>query len=91
MDRFPIGLNTYCLRAFRWPDLKLLEYAASLKLDAVFLQDSLDPGVNDPAHWREVKDAAKRLGLHLETGTGASLPRESRRHPAFGQAAAATR
>jgi sugar phosphate isomerase/epimerase len=75
VERFPIGLNTYCLRAFRWPDLKLLEYAASLKLDAVFLQDSLDPGINDPAHWREVKDAAKRLGLHLETGTGASLPR----------------
>ncbi len=75
MAPIPIGLNTYCLRAFRWSDLKLLEYAASLKLDAVFLQDSVDPGTNDPAHWREVKDAAARLGLHLETGTGASLPR----------------
>jgi sugar phosphate isomerase/epimerase len=72
---FPIGFNTYCLRAFRWPDLKLLEYAASLKLDAVFLQDSLDPATNDPAHWREVREAAARLGLHLETGTAASLPR----------------
>lgn len=76
MDRYPIGFNTYCLRAFRWPDLKLLEYAASLKLDAVFLQDSLDPAVNEPAHWLEVKDMAKRLNLHLETGTGASLPRD---------------
>jgi 3-oxoisoapionate decarboxylase len=76
MDRYPLGLNTYCLRAFRWPDLKLLDYAASLKLDAVFLQDSLDPRVNDPAHWAEVKAAAQRLGLHLETGTGASLPRD---------------
>jgi sugar phosphate isomerase/epimerase len=75
MERFPLGLNTYCLRAMRWHDLKLLEYTAGLKLDAVFLQDSLDPGVNDPAHWKEVKDAAARLGLHLETGTGASLPR----------------
>lgn len=75
MDHFPVGLNTYCLRAFRWPDLKLLDYAAGLKLDAVFLQDSVDPGVNDPAHWREVKEHAARLGLHLETGTGASLPR----------------
>jgi len=74
-DRIPIGLNTYCLRAFRWNDQKLLEYTAELKLDAVFLQDSLDPGVNDPAHWREVKDLAARLGLHLETGSGASLPR----------------
>lgn len=75
MDRFPIGLNTYCLRAFRWPDLKLLEYAAGLKLDAVFLQDSVDPGTNDPAHWREVREHAAHLGLHLETGTAASLPR----------------
>jgi sugar phosphate isomerase/epimerase len=76
VDRYPLGLNTYCLRAFRWPDLKLLEYAASLQLDAVFLQDSLDPGVNDPAHWREVKEAAQRLGLHLETGGSGSLPRD---------------
>jgi sugar phosphate isomerase/epimerase len=75
VDRYPLGFNTYCLRAFRWPDLKLLEYAASLKLDAVFLQDSLDPAAQDPAHWREVKDAAQRLGLKLETGGGASLPR----------------
>jgi sugar phosphate isomerase/epimerase len=51
-----------------------LEYAASLKLDAVFLQDSLDPRTNDPAHWKEVKDAAAGLGLHLETGGGAVLP-----------------
>ena len=75
MERFPLGLNTYCLRAMRWHDLKLMDYTAGLKLDAVFLQDSLDPGVNDPAHWKEVKDYAAKLGLHLETGSGASLPR----------------
>jgi sugar phosphate isomerase/epimerase len=59
----------------RWHDLKLLDYTAGLKLDAVFLQDSIDPGLNDPAHWKEVEETAARLGLHLETGTGASLPR----------------
>jgi sugar phosphate isomerase/epimerase len=75
MDRFPIGLNTYCLRAMRWNDEKLLDYTAGLKLDAVFLQDSVDPGTNDPAHWKAVKEQAARLGLHLETGTGGSLPR----------------
>jgi sugar phosphate isomerase/epimerase len=74
MDRFPIGLNTYCLRAMRWDDRKLLEYTASLKLDAVFLQDSIDPGINDPAHWRQVKEQAASLGLRLETGGGPSLP-----------------
>lgn len=75
MPAFPLGLNTYCLRAMRWPDRKLLEYTAGLKLDAVFLQDSVDPGTNDPAHWKEVKEQAAALGLHLETGTGGSLPR----------------
>src|SRR6476619_4546264 len=79
MERFPLGLNTYCLRAMRWHDLKLLDYTAGLKLDAVFLQDSLDPAVNDPAHWREAKDYAAKPGLHLETGTGASLPRPPER------------
>ncbi len=72
MPAFPLGLNTYCLRAMRWPDRKLLEYTAGLKLDAVFLQDSVDPGTNDPAHWKEVKEQAAALGLHLETGNGAS-------------------
>jgi len=71
---FRLGLNTYSLRALRWNDLPLLEYAASLKLDAVFLQDSLDPGTADPAHWKQVRDAAQRLGLFLETGGGAVLP-----------------
>ncbi len=75
MPAFPLGLNTYCLRAMRWPDRKLLEYTAGLKLDAVFLQDSVDPGTNDPAHWKEVKEQAAALDLHLETGNGASLPR----------------
>ena len=48
-------------------DLPLLEYAASLKLDAVFLQDSIDPGTKDPAHWKQVKEAAARLGLQISS------------------------
>jgi len=70
-----LGLNTYCLRSLRWTDAKLLDYAASLKLDAVFLQDSMDPGVMEPAHWAEVRSQASRLGLHLETGGGGILPK----------------
>lgn len=71
----PIGLNTYCLRGLKWNDAQLLDYAASLKLDAVFLQDSLDPEAQAPEHWKQVREHAKRLGLHLETGGGAILPR----------------
>ncbi len=59
----------------RWTDTQLIDYAAGLKLDAIFLQDSLDPERNDPAHWRSVKAYAAQRGLHLETGVGAVLPK----------------
>src|SRR5947199_136310 len=71
MDRFPLGYNTYSIRALRWNDLQLIEYAGAQKLDAIFLQDSIDPGINDPAHWKAVKEAAARAGLWLGTGGGA--------------------
>ena len=78
---FPLGINTYCLRSLRWPDARLLDYAASLKLDAIFLQDSLDPKAQDPAHWTEVKEQAVRLGLKLETGGGGILPKTAADFP----------
>lgn len=72
---FPLGINTYCLRALRWHDARLLDYAAEQQCDAIFLQDSQDPAAQDPAHWPVVRQRAKELGLHLETGGSASLPR----------------
>ena len=75
MDRFPLGFNTYSIRALRWHDLQLLEYAAAQKLDAMFLQDSIDPANNDPAHWKALKDTAARLGIELLGGDAGALPR----------------
>ena len=71
----PLGYNTYSIRAMRWNDAQLLEYAAGLKLDAVFLQDSIDPANNDPAHWKLLKETAARLGLQLDGGDAGALPR----------------
>ena len=73
--RFPMGYNTYCLRALRWTDAQHLDFAFAQKLDAIFLQDSLDPLAQDPAHWKEVRAKAADLKLHLETGGGGLLPR----------------
>jgi sugar phosphate isomerase/epimerase len=75
--KIPIGLNTYCLRALRWNDAQLLDYCASQKLDAIFLQDSQDPKKDDPAHWKWVRGRAKELGLHLETGGSSLLPKDA--------------
>jgi sugar phosphate isomerase/epimerase len=66
----------------RWHDLPLLEYGASLKLDAVYLQDSLDPANNDPAHWKQLKEAAARLGLELHGGDAGALPKTADGLPA---------
>ena len=77
MVRFPLGFNTYSVRAMRWHDLRLLEYGAELKLDAVYLQDSVDPGNDDPAHWVEIKEAAARLGLEVHGGDAGALPRNA--------------
>lgn len=69
-----LGLNSYCLRAMKWRDRQVLDYAAKLKLDGVFLQDSLDPDRDKIVHWKDVGNYARGLGLHIETGVGAVLP-----------------
>lgn len=71
----PMGINTYCVRSMRWNDAQLLDYVAGLKMDAIFLQDSLDPDAMNPAHWPKVKARAAELGLHLETGGGGVFPK----------------
>ncbi len=72
---FPMGYNTYCLRALRWTDAQHLDFAAAQKLDAIFLQDSLDPKAQDPEHWTFVRTRATELGLRLESGGGGLLPK----------------
>ncbi len=78
---WPLGLNTYCLRFERWNDRQLIDYCVAQKLDAIFLQDSLDPGVMDPRHWAEVREWARQSGLHIETGGGALLPKTADAYP----------
>ncbi len=79
--RWPLGLNTYCLRFQQWDDRHLADYCTKQKLDAMFLQDSLDPEVMNPKHWAEVRAWSKDLRLHLETGGPALLPKTSAGYP----------
>ena len=73
-----MGINTYCLRAMRWKDVQLIDYADGLKMDAVFLQDSLDPEAHEsPPTGARFTTTSPRKKLHIETGTGAVLPRSA--------------
>jgi sugar phosphate isomerase/epimerase len=71
---WPLGINTYCIRFRQWNDRQLFDYCVREKLDAMFLQDSIDPGVMDPTHWAEVRAWTKDAGMRLETGGAAILP-----------------
>jgi 3-oxoisoapionate decarboxylase len=79
--QWPLGINTYCLRFQRWNDKQLIDYCTAQKLDAIFLQDSLDAAAMDPQHWAEVRAWTKDRGLHLETGGGAILPKTADQYP----------
>ncbi len=74
-EKIGIGYNTYCLRGLKMTDRQHFEQAEAWKLDALFLQDSLDPRAQDPAHWAEVKQWASDFGLHLQTGGSGFLPK----------------
>jgi sugar phosphate isomerase/epimerase len=60
----------------KWRDAELIDYTAGLKLDAIFLQDSFEPELGNPAHWTKVRAYAQEKGLkRLETGGGTFLPK----------------
>ena len=73
--RWQLGINTYCLRFWKMNDRQLIDWVTQHKLDSIFLQDSLDPGVMDPKHWHEGRALTKAANLHIETGGAALLPK----------------
>lgn len=71
--RVKLGLDVYSLRAFRWKAMRLLDFAASQKLDAV--QMSVDNFEStDPAHLAAVKAKADGYGIRIDAGTGRICP-----------------
>jgi sugar phosphate isomerase/epimerase len=73
-DGIKLGFDTYSVRAFLWKDIQLLDFAASLKVDTVQISDSADYSSLDPAHLREVKAYADRLGIQIDAGIGCICP-----------------
>ncbi|HUJ50509.1 MAG TPA: sugar phosphate isomerase/epimerase [Bryobacteraceae bacterium] len=69
-----LGFDTYSIRDFRWKDIQLLDYAASLKLDTVQLSGLHDYESLDPAHLTKVKDHAEKVGISIDAGIGCICP-----------------
>src|SRR5947209_3925384 len=69
-----LGFDTYSVRAFRWKDIQLIDYAASLQADTVQISDSADYTSLDPANLQKVRDHAERLGIQIDAGIGCICP-----------------
>lgn len=72
--KLKLGLDNYAVRAMSWKADALLDYAASLKLDSLFITD-LDAFENhEPAYLRGVKAKGDDLGIAIYLGTWSICP-----------------
>jgi 3-oxoisoapionate decarboxylase len=69
-----LGFDTYSIRDFRWKDIQLLDYAASLKLDTIQISGLESFESLEPAHLAKVKEHAERLGISIDGGIGCICP-----------------
>ncbi len=75
-----LGFDVYSVRGFQWKALRLLDYAAELKLDTVHM-DLSDFESEDPAYVRQVKERAASLGLVVEGSISCVCPTSSSWRP----------
>jgi sugar phosphate isomerase/epimerase len=69
-----LGFDTYSLRAFKWKDMQLIDWAASHQCDTIQISSSDDYSSLDPAHLRKVKEYADSKGITLDAGIGCICP-----------------
>lgn len=69
-----LGFDSYSLRAFKWKDLQLIDYAAGLKLDTIQISSLGDYASLEPAHLKTVRERADHAGIKLDGGMGCICP-----------------
>jgi sugar phosphate isomerase/epimerase len=69
-----LGFDTYSLRAFKWKDIQLIDYAASQKIDTLQISSLGDYSSLEPEHLKEVRAHAEGLGILIDTGIGCVCP-----------------
>ncbi|HTN75341.1 MAG TPA: sugar phosphate isomerase/epimerase [Pirellulaceae bacterium] len=72
--RIKLGYDNFAVRAMGWKAAQLINYAAELKIDSLFISD-LDAFESlEPKYLREVKAQATDKGLQLHVGTWSICP-----------------
>jgi sugar phosphate isomerase/epimerase len=76
--RIKLGLDNFAVRAMGWKAPQLLDYAASLNLDTLFISDLDAYDSLDDAHLKEVKAKADQLKIELYAGSWSICPTSTR-------------
>ncbi len=72
--RIKLGMDNFAVRAMGWKAAQLLDYAASLKLDALLISDLDAYDSLDDAALRDIGKKARDLGIDLFAGSWSICP-----------------
>jgi len=81
-----LGLDSYSIRNLGWKAPKLLDYTASLKLDAIQISNLNEYESLEPEYLRKVKEQSARLAIQIDAGIGCICPTAAGWSPRFGDA-----
>lgn len=72
--RLKLGFDNFAVRAMGWKAPQLLDYAAKLKVDSLFISDLDAFESHDSPYLRELRARARDLGIELYLGTWSICP-----------------
>ena len=69
-----LGFDNFSIRGFGWKAPRLIEYAASLKVDVLLMSDLGVYESLDDAYLKKIRAQAEGAGLEIQVGTGSICP-----------------
>jgi 3-oxoisoapionate decarboxylase len=69
-----LGFDNFSIRDFKWKAPQLIEYAASLKVEILFLSDLDVYESLEPDYLKRIRAQAEKAGIQLHVGTGSICP-----------------
>jgi sugar phosphate isomerase/epimerase len=86
-SKLAIGLDHFAVRATGWKAAQFIDYAASLKLDTMFISELPVFENFEESYLKSLKEQADRAGLKLYVGTGSVCESSNTWKPANGTGA----
>src|SRR5437016_706292 len=85
-DKSKLGFDNYSIRALGWKAPRLIDYAASLKLDAILLSDPDVYESTAESYLKELKSKADDLRIEIQVGMLSICPGSKLFNPRYGTA-----